>query len=107
MATLAEIGNAYAEPSDGALFRRFLGQCIESAGTIMAESVETPNHANRLIWANAILSDDQEAVYRRVRQMKNYALATNADVRYSPENCLDSAIASAVAAGLEVFATGN
>lgn len=107
MAAHADIGNAYAEPDDGALFRRFLGACVIKAGAIMTEPSNTANHANRVIWARGVLSDDQAAVYARARAMKNYALATNADVQYNPSAVLDSSISQAIEDGLAVLAAGS
>jgi len=107
MATHAALGNAYAEPDDGALFRRVLGACLLKAGVILSEDPQTANHANRLIWANAILSQDQQAVFRRAREMKNYALATNADVQFDPANVTDADLTGAVEDGLAVLANGS
>ena len=107
MATHAEIGDAYKEPEDGALFVRFLGACILKAGAILTEDEQTANHANRVIWANGMMSLDQASVYARVRAVKNYALATNADVQFSPANVTDGSIETAVEAALAIFANGN
>src|SRR5262245_28462591 len=107
MATHAEIGAAYNEPETGALFVRFTGACVKAAGAILTENVNTPNHANRLIWANGILSRDQSSVYTRVRAVKNHALGTNAAVQFSPTNVVDSDIDTAVQNALAVLANGN
>lgn len=96
MATHANIGNAYREPDDGALFVRFIGACLNAAGAIITEDPGTANHAARLSWARGILSTDQQSVYSRVRAAKNYALAVNADVRYDPANVTDASIDGAV-----------
>jgi hypothetical protein len=104
MATHADIGNAFAEPEDGALQRRFLGACLVKAGAIVGEDPQTANHAARLSWAMNILSQDYSFVTSKVRLVKNYALSTNADVQFDPTNVLDAsitqAIEDAIAAGL-------
>jgi hypothetical protein len=107
MATHADIGNAYAEPDDGALFRRFLGACCLKAGAILTEAANTPNHANRLVWARAVMSQDAASVYARVHAACRYALATNADVQFSPANVTDASISQAVEDALAVLANGS
>jgi hypothetical protein len=107
MATHTDLGNAYSEPENGALFVKFIGACLLKAAAIRTESGATTNHANRLVWANAILSSDQTAVYARVRASKNYALATDANVQFSPTNVTDGDISAAVENGLAVLANGS
>jgi hypothetical protein len=107
MATHTEIGNAYAEPDDGAVFRKFLGACIKAAGGIMAEAGNTPNHNNRVVWARGVLSGDQQAVYSRVRAVKNYALATDPNVQFNPAAVTDADVDSAVQTAINVLATGS
>lgn len=107
MATLTDLGNAYSEPDNGALMVKFIGGCLLKAAAIRTENANTPNHANRVIWANAVLSQDQTAVFARVRASKNYALATDANVQFSPANVTDSDIQTAIENGLAVLANGS
>lgn len=107
MATHADIGNAYREPDDGALFVRFIGACLGAAGAIVSEDVGTADHAARLSWALGVLSDDQAAVYTRVRAVKNHALAVDPNVRYSPTNVADADIDAAVQNALAAILPGS
>jgi hypothetical protein len=62
MATLLEIAGLYE--GENKLFKRTMGAAMKVAWAILAEDAGTANHANRLVWAQAVCSDRAECVSR-------------------------------------------
>lgn len=104
---LIDIGNAWQASDDTDLFKKFLGSCLKSAAYILAEAPETENHANRLVWANGMLAQDDAAVKARVRQIIRWGAATNTTMQADPGALSDNDIDFIVASGLDTFANGS
>ena len=54
---MALIDVYHAAVGDSLIRQRIIGAALIAAGDIRAENTGTTNHANRLIWANAVSSD--------------------------------------------------
>jgi len=59
MADLIDIADLFV--NGNVLKKRILGACLQAAWDIRNEDAGTDNHANRLTWANAVLSGVDEA----------------------------------------------
>lgn len=103
---LLDIGNIYNALDTDPIFVRFQAGCLVSAKDVKAESPETPNHENRLAWANGILSNDLTAVRSRVRAHLRLAIAGNAAFQSAGTNVTDNDILFMVASNLDTLATG-
>jgi hypothetical protein len=90
MATIQEIGTQWGQLVSP-VREAFLGACLVAAYQIVNEAPETENHANRLAWAQVILSGDDAAVLAKVLAMVRYALASNATFQADPRGtCVES-----------------
>jgi hypothetical protein len=74
---LLDIGNIYNSVNGDPIMIRFQGACLVAAKDVKAEDVNTPNHEQRVGWADAILSGDNNAVDIRVRKILRFSIATN------------------------------
>lgn len=104
---LLDIGNAWAADDTTDLFKKFLGACLTAAKDIIAESAGTSNHANRMVWANAVMSANDPAVKERVRQIIRFGAATNATMQANPSALTDNDIQFIVNGSINTFATGG
>lgn len=97
--SLAQISQAYH--GEGTLLRRIEGAMLHSAAYIRIEAAETENHANRLLWMNAVQADvTTEAKKMLPRILQEQAIETN------PDGVADEVIQYAVDYHLNSFATG-
>ena len=100
MATYEEL---YGLRNDSGLKNKVTTACIISAESIMGENGDTPNHANRLIWAAAVFASPG----READRMYWAVLAANKDATIAQiQNATDSAIQTNVEDHVDLFATG-
>lgn len=100
MATYAEL---YTIARAGGLHQRITAAVAIQADVIRQESGATSNHANRLIWAKQATADPEAMALRLVWAV----LAANAgNTSTQLNNASDAAVLSAVAAVVDIFATG-
>lgn len=104
MATLLEIGNILDTVPTDDLFKRFKAACTIAAKNVRAEDVNATNHANRLGWANAILSGDAAGVNARVFQHLRNGISTNATFQSAGLAVDDNAIQFIVDSQLDLLA---
>jgi hypothetical protein len=104
---LTNIADAWGSDETSVVFKRFLAACLVAASNVLNEAGNTPNHANRLIWANAMLSNDPASVNARVRQHVRHAAATNATFQADPVNIDDGSVQFIVNSQIDLFATGS
>lgn len=105
MATNLEIyNNCYKDGST--LLGRFMGACLKSAGSIKAEDAGTVNHANRVIWADAVIATRQ-GCEDRARQIMFLGFSSNATLQSAGDAATDGDIDYIVAAYLDQVATGS
>lgn len=102
MATLQQIGNFWTTNS-GTLYEKFLGGCLKSAYDVINEDGGTVNHANRLAWAQVILTGTDDAVKTKVTQMLRYALASNVNIQTNLEASPDNDILFVIASQLNAL----
>jgi len=103
MATLQEIGNAIGK-NNGVLFTRLVGAVVTAAGAIRIESPSTPNHDNRLKWADLVSvrpTEIAQAFFNRLLQDSNVQNAIT-----DPGSVTDVQIQNAVDGVVDEFATG-
>ena len=102
MATYAQIGNAWL--TCGTPMRdQWLGGCLKASYDVTNEDPGTANHANRLAWANVILTGTDAAVLAKVNEMIRYALASNATFQADPAAATDNDVAFIVASQLNAL----
>lgn len=101
--TNLEIHNHCYGPS--VLLARFMGSCLKSAGAIKAEDAGTTNHANRVIWANAVIAS-RDGCEAKARQIMQHAFASNATLQSAGESATDNDVDYLVAAYIDTYATG-
>lgn len=92
--------------NDTALSNKVKAALWMTAIAIQEESDQTPNHANRLKLAKQVLTDSNGHIERFYR----YVLAANADLAANVgaiTGASDTAIRTAVAAAVNIFADGN
>jgi predicted transcriptional regulator len=85
-------------------YERWLGGCLQAAYNVLNEAEATENHANRLVWANSILTGSEDAVKAKVQAMMKYAIASNVTIQAAPTDCTDNDIAFVVAGQLNILA---
>jgi hypothetical protein len=100
MATYAELLTASGNTT---LNQKMRVAVVVAAETIRTESTETPEHANRLLWAKAVFADP-------VREANRMLWSVLAQHRALPYNDLiaasDSAVQDAVDVSVNLFANG-
>lgn len=82
---------------------RILGQCLKYAADIRAEAPETTNHANRLLWANAVMKEDENG--EMVKRMQVFC-AQNSTIAEAGDQATDNDIAYVLATVLNQEADG-
>lgn len=102
---LADIYNCWAGQS-GLLKAKFLGACLVASYAILNEDAGTANHANRLAWANAILTGTVADVEAKAMQHLRYAIASNATLQAAGEAATDNDVQFIVNSQINTFATG-
>ena len=101
MATLAEL---YTLGSSNTLLDKIAAAVAIQAEVIRTENGATANHANRLIWAKQAFGGPRDMAQRMLWAiLAQNAAATPAQIT----GAADTAIQSAVAAAVDVFATGS
>ena len=101
MATYSELFGLWNESS---LKNRIMVAVIVAAEAIQNESPTTPNHANRLVWAQQTFQNPSSIAYAMFRVV----LAANKDVTVQAIlDATDAAIQTAVDAAVDTFATGG
>lgn len=103
---LIDIGNAWTSGPTDSLFRKFLGAILVAAKDIKAEDAGTDNHANRIVWADDVLSGVESTVHTKVHEQIRYAAATNATMQANPTGLSDNDIQFIVNSNIDTFATG-
>ena len=102
---LVDIYNCWAGQG-GLLKAKFIGACLTSAYAVLNEDGGTTNHANRLIWANAILNGTVAEVEEKAMQMLRYAIASNSTLQSVGEAATDNDVLYITASQIDTFATG-
>lgn len=105
MATLVELYNLW-KADGGALTARFIGACLVAAHQISGEDPGTPNHVNRVLWANAILSGVEATVTAKATEILRYAIASNATLQSQGAGVTDNDVQFIVNGLIDTFATG-
>lgn len=101
MATYAEL---FDLRGNSALLNRISSAIAIQSEVIRNENAATANHANRLIWAKQAFQNPEV----KAREMVWAILAANAAATTAQiTGATDAAILSAVAAAVDIFATGT
>ena len=101
MATYTEL---YDVAATNVLLDRITVAVVIQAEAVRAENVATPNHANRLRWAKDVFNDPRAAARSATwAVLAQNASATKAQILAAS----DATILAAVAAVVDVFATGS
>jgi hypothetical protein len=101
MATYAEL---FGIRSNTELKNRITAAVAIQADVVRAENVNTANHANRMLWAKQAFSDPEGMADKMMWAI----LATNRAATVAAiTGATDAAVLSAVAAVVDVFATGS
>lgn len=100
MASLAEINTLL---NDAPLSEKVGAACLLAAKDVKNEADDTPNHNNRLKWANRVFSDP---VGQRTKVMR-YVVAANSNLSLaSIQQLSDSDIQAHTNAAINLFADG-
>ena len=103
MATLLDIACMYE--GENKLFKRTMGAVMKTAWAIIAEDEGTSNHANRLIWANAVCDSRDECVSRTHGIFGR--VLSNATVQASGDGISDNDLEWVVAYFVDAVAIGE
>lgn len=103
-ATLLDIYNAIYS-SSGELFARFTAATLKLAGGVLAEDPGTPNHANRVAWAQYVLIEDNAKV--KGSELCKLSFAQNGDLQQQGNTAEDSFIEWLCATYLNTVAVGE
>jgi hypothetical protein len=87
--------------SDCALWHKAEVRAMKLAGDVLNEPAETENHANRVIWANAVLANPTA----EVAKMKTHILL-NATIAAAPESATSNDVEFVVSGLINTFAKG-
>ena len=100
MATNLQIYNTAQSPQ---LSARILGGLYKAASNVRAEDAGTTNHANRVLWANAVMKEDVNGV-----MCKRYKIlcAQNATIAAAGDSATDNDIDYVIALFLDQQADG-
>jgi len=100
MATNLQIYNTAQSPQ---LSARILGGLYKAASTIRAEDSGTPNHANRILWANQVMREDVNG-----EMCKRYKIlcAQNSTIAAAGEGATDNDLDYVIALFLNQEADG-
>lgn len=89
---------------DGPTMHKVVSACAIQADVIRQESGATTNHANRLLWARDAFEDPVAMANRVIwAVMAANSSATSAQIK----SATDAAVLTAVAAVVDIFATGS
>lgn len=91
---VAEVGNHI-------LWRQSFVAVLKAAADIRNEDAGTSNHANRLLWAQAVEQDPAA----KVREMR-YRIMENATLSANPTGATDNDVQFVVNSLVDAFATG-
>jgi hypothetical protein len=76
---------------------------LDAGERILIEDPATANHANRVLWANAVLNEDSAGpMIRRLR----IDCAQNPSIAAAGEACIDNDIEYVIATRIDVYADG-
>lgn len=100
MATYTEL---FELGSNSVLRNKITVACLVAAQAVMVESVDTANHANRLLWAKDVFTDPMGAG----QKMLMAALAANSGLSVAQiTGASDAALLTVVQNAINVFAIG-
>lgn len=102
---LVDLYNAWAGQS-GLLKAKFMGACLKAAYDILNEDAGTTNHANRVTWANVMLSGTVAEAESQAMQHLRYAIASNATLQSAGDAVTDNDVQYIVNSQIDTFATG-
>ena len=105
MATLLELRELWYQGS--ALRAKFEGALITAAAAIINEDPGTANHANRLVYANALMADEGSALSAAAKAHTQMAIATNATIQAAGNAADDSDVQFVCNSQIDTFATGS
>lgn len=88
--------------SDCDLWKKAQVAVFKAAVDVLNEAANTTNHANRVIWANAVMLDPKA----KTQQMKTHIL-TNATIQTVLNDATDNDVQFVVNGLVDTFATGN
>lgn len=101
---MALIDVYHAAIADSDIKQRAIGAALTAQAGIRGESGATPNHANRLIWADALVADPQVEGDKLWVQMLQNSTVINAIV--TGTSVTDAQIQTVVDATIDSVATG-
>ena len=97
--------------NDEAIYATLHGECalwhiaevraMKLAGDILNEPANTENHANRVIWANAVLANPTV----KIAEMKTHILL-NATIGAAPESATSADVEFVISGLINLFAKG-
>jgi hypothetical protein len=87
--------------SDCPLWRKAYVRAMKLAGDVINENPATANHANRVIWANAVLADPTP----KVQEMKTHILL-NATIGANPNGATSNDVEFVISGLINAFAKG-
>ena len=90
----------------GTLRKKFVGACLKAAYDIANEDPGTANHANRLIWSNAVLTGTRDEVEQKAVEMLRYAVVSNATIQAAGDDAADNDVQYVVNSQIDILATG-
>ena len=102
---LIDIYNAWRGEAT-TLKAKFIGACLLAAYNILNEDPGTENHANRLVWANAVIGGETADVEAKAVQHLRYAVASNATIQATGNDATDNDVQFVVNSQINIFATG-
>jgi hypothetical protein len=88
--------------SDSTLWHKAQVAVFKAAVDVLNEASNTANHANRVIWANAVMLDPKA----KMSQMKTHILM-NATIQDVLSNATDNDVQFVVNGLVDTFATGS
>ena len=86
---------------DCSLWKRAAVRALKLAGDVLNEDPETVNHANRVVWANAVLVDPAA----KVKEMRMHILL-NATIAANPNGVTSNDVESVISGLINSFAKG-
>lgn len=85
----------------GDVHARMLAQALITAGYVLNEDPQTPNHAARAAWAGAVIAGTPDELQRMARELVHAAIGASPDFRAqvvagATDQNIDVAIATAI-----------
>ncbi len=100
---LIDIAAVFNAATTDPIFRRFQAACLVAAKDIKAESSNTPNHEQRVGWADAVLQlSPGESAFRVYRHLR-YAIATNSAFQAAGDQVTDNDIQFIVNSQIDIL----